>query len=161
VSFRFHACAFLKVSAPSGMGSMPAMRQQCNVLLGRLHSNCGPLPWWLSLSRQVDHHAEVDNFKGGCGICRTNRILAVGAPITGGYFVKYEFPDIEGALRGLGISSGSIASAVCSTQSPLAPATESPFSADSRRQTAARIPRPCTQRSHPAARSAPEASRAR
>src|SRR5713101_3583659 len=45
------------------------------------------------------------------------------------------------------------------TQRPLALAAESPFSSDSRRQTAAHIPRPCTQRSHPAARSPPEASR--
>src|SRR5436189_200313 len=45
------------------------------------------------------------------------------------------------------------------TRRPLALAAESPFSSDSRRQTAAHIPRPCTQRSHPAARSPREASR--
>ena len=44
------------------------------------------------------------------------------------------------------------------TQPPLVLA-ESPFSSDAGRQTAAHIPRPCTQRSHPAARSPLEASR--
>ena len=47
------------------------------------------------------------------------------------------------------------------TQRPLALAAESPFSSDSRRQTAAHIPGPCTQRSRPAARSPPGASRER
>ncbi len=45
------------------------------------------------------------------------------------------------------------------TQRPLALAEASPFSCEVDRQTAAHIPGPCIQRSHPAARSLPEVSR--
>ena len=45
------------------------------------------------------------------------------------------------------------------TRWPLVLAAESPFSFDAGRQTAAHIPRPCTRRSHRAARSLPESSR--